>query len=82
VEKLYLIDPYLMYSDYVEGNKHYDFDQAPLTEAEKTARKLLEPHKDSCVWLKKMSADAARDISEKTGLCIHRGQSSGGICVE
>lgn len=65
VEKLYLIDPYLMYSDYVEGNKHYGFDQAPLTEAEKTARKLLEPHKDRCVWLKKMSADAAGDISEK-----------------
>lgn len=65
VSKLYLIDPYEMYFDYLEGNKHYGVDQAPLIEAEKTAYRLLEPYKERIVWIKKMSDKALSEIQEK-----------------
>lgn len=64
VKLLYLIDPYEMYTDYLEGNKHYGVDQAPLIEAEDSARNLLRPYQDRIIWIKKMSADAVQDIKE------------------
>ena len=65
IKRLYLIDPYAMYEDYSEGKKHYGVDQLPLDQAEILARELLRQHQDRIVWIKKLSADAVKDISEQ-----------------
>ena len=63
IERLYLIDPYDMYEGYAEGKKHYGVDQPPLDKTEILARELLEQHKNRIAWIKKLSADAVKDIS-------------------
>jgi predicted O-methyltransferase YrrM len=65
IKRLYLIDPYDMYEDYSEGKKHYGVDQPPLDQTELLARELLKKHQDKIVWIRKLSADAVKDISEK-----------------
>jgi len=58
VEKIYLIDPYINYSEYSHklGN---------LSSAEKEARKKLRKYKKKIVWIKKTSDEAVDLISEK-----------------
>jgi len=65
LEKLYLIDPYSMYEDYAEGHKHYGEDQSPLSDTEAAAKKLLRNYDSKIVWVKKLSADAAKLISDE-----------------
>jgi hypothetical protein len=65
IAKLYLIDPYELYSAYKEGHAHYGVDQAPLDMSERQAKQLLQEHAQKIVWVKKLSADAAADISEQ-----------------
>jgi hypothetical protein len=65
IEKLYLIDPYEMYSGYEEGHKHYGLDQKPLIDAEAAAKKLLSDYATKIVWLKEFSEKAAHLITEQ-----------------
>jgi hypothetical protein len=62
--RLYCIDPYSMYDAYDEGKHHYGRDQAPLDQTELSAKRLLAPFADKIVWIKKLSSDAVREISE------------------
>ncbi|KJS35647.1 MAG: hypothetical protein VR70_15690 [Rhodospirillaceae bacterium BRH_c57] len=62
--RLYCIDPYSLYGEYDEGKNHYGVDQAPLHVAEISARELLADYAGQTVWIRKTSADAAKDINE------------------
>ncbi len=62
IKKLYLVDPYEMYDDYDEGNKHYGVDQSPLNKAKEIAHKKLELYRDKIIWIEKYSNDAVVDI--------------------
>lgn len=62
IEKLYLIDPYEMYDDYYEGNKHYGKDQTSLPKAKINALRKLEKYKDKIIWIKKYSNEAISEI--------------------
>ena len=62
IKKLYLVDPYEMYDDYDEGNKHYGVDQSPLNKAKEIAYKKLELYRDKIIWIEKYSNDAVVDI--------------------
>jgi hypothetical protein len=64
LEKLYLIDPYSLYEDYSEGRKHYGEDQKPLCDTEVSAKLLLEDYASSVVWIKELSANATKFITE------------------
>lgn len=65
IRKLYLIDPYDLYDNYIEGHAHYGVDQSPLSEAQKEAINRLLEYKDQIVWLNLKSEDACKEISEK-----------------
>jgi len=65
IKKLYLIDPYELYDDYFEGNKHYGIDQKPLNVAKINASKKLYDYNDRIVWIEKYSNDAMSEINEE-----------------
>lgn len=65
IKKLYLIDPYDMYENYIEGHAHYGVDQAPLSEAEKEAMSRLSSYNDRTVWINLFSDAACKVITEK-----------------
>ena len=65
IQKLYLIDPYDLYADYSEGKSHYGIDQLPLSQTETKARQNLFEFKDKIQWIRKLSSDGVRDITEK-----------------
>jgi hypothetical protein len=65
LEKLYLIDPYSIYEDYSEGRKHYGEDQKSLCDTEVSAKLLLEDYASSVVWIKELSANATKFITEE-----------------
>lgn len=65
IERLYLIDPYEDYEEYLEGKLHYGIDQLAISETELLARAALEKYSSQIIWLKKHSADAISFIDEK-----------------
>jgi hypothetical protein len=65
IERLYLIDPYEDYEQYLEGKLHYGIDQLAISETELLARAALEKYSNQIIWLKKHSADAINFIDEK-----------------
>jgi hypothetical protein len=65
IDKLYLIDPYTMYEEYTEGQKHYGKDQRKLSETEIAAKKILSEHESKIVWIKELSSDAVNFIVEE-----------------
>jgi hypothetical protein len=65
LDRLYLIDPYSMYEEYTEGQKHYGEDQKPLCDTEDSARLLLDDYASKVVWIKELSANATKFITEE-----------------
>ena len=65
LERLYLIDPYSMYEEYTEGHKKYGRDQKPLCDMEVVAKGLLGSYATRIVWLKELSVNAAKLITEE-----------------
>jgi len=65
IKKLFLIDPYEMYSQYEEGKRHYGVDQSPLQSAEKEARERLKKYSDKIVWIKSKSSDCLNEICKE-----------------
>jgi len=64
ISKLYLIDPYEIYSDYKEGNKIYGSDQLELGATFESAQKLLSDYSDRIVWIHAYSSQAHCFIQE------------------
>ena len=64
IAKLYLIDPYEVYSDYKEGNEHYGHDQQSLGDTFESAQRLLSEHSDKIVWIHELSSRAHHFIQE------------------
>jgi hypothetical protein len=65
IERLYLIDPYENYTNYLAGKVHYGIDQLSLSETEVVARARLEKYRTKIIWLKKLSLEAINFIDEK-----------------
>lgn len=65
LDRLYLIDPYSMYDDYAEGHKHYGEDQKPLLDTEASARRLLGDYESKIVWIKELSSNATKFITDE-----------------
>src|SRR3989344_1243648 len=65
IKKIFLIDPYDLYSQYNEGKRHYGIDQTPLDLAEKEAMERLKKYSDKIVWIKSMSSDCLNEIPEE-----------------
>lgn len=63
IRKLYLIDPYREYSDYLNSEK--DKTQQHLSKVEKSARKRLSKYKNKIIWIKDCSDNAVKKIKEK-----------------
>ena len=61
VKKLYIIDPYEEYLDYIESEP--ESDQQLLSKAEKIARKRLKDFEDKIVWIKEYSDKAIKEIN-------------------
>src|SRR5882757_1455760 len=64
MRRLYLVDPYDLYSTYEEGHRHYGVDQDPLVLAKKEAQHRLAPYADRIDWVHKLSVAAAADIPD------------------
>ena len=59
LRRLFLVDPYDLYSTYEEGHRHYGVDQDPLLLAKKEAQQRLAPYADKIEWVYKLSVAAA-----------------------
>lgn len=64
IEKLYLVDLYEMYDDYMEGHKYYGKVQSPFSQAKITALRKLEKYKDKIIWIEKYSNEAIFEIQD------------------
>lgn len=65
IKRLYLIDPYEIYETYTEGKQHYGTEGSELYEFRIRAENLLSEYADRIVWIREMSADAAKLITEE-----------------
>ena len=61
IEKLYLVDPYLLYPKYSDGISLYNSDE-DIGKIERKAIRRLKRYKDKYIFIRKMSADAIKDI--------------------
>ena len=64
IEKLYLVDPYMLYDEYFEGKSHYGIDQEPLEVAKQQAIKRLGCCFDKITWIEKKSDEAIGDLPD------------------
>ena len=65
IAKIYLIDPYEMYENYLKGEgKNYGDKQLNLRDTFIKAKMNLEPYNKKLTWVKKMSENAVCDINE------------------
>jgi hypothetical protein len=62
IKKLYLIDPYEEYPDYLISEKHQN--QKRLSQVKEIAEKRLRKYKDKIIWIRKYSDDAIKNIPE------------------
>ena len=60
IKKLYIIDPYEEYNDYLNSEKKQT--QEILSKVEKKARLKLKKYSDKIIWIKKYSNKAIKDI--------------------
>lgn len=65
IKRLYLIDPYEIYETYTEGKQHYGSEGSDLYEFRVRAENLLSKFADRIVWIREMSSDAAKLITEQ-----------------
>lgn len=65
IKRLYLIDPYDIYDTYTEGKQHYGPDGSGLNKFRVNAEALLSGFVDRIVWIREMSSDAAKLITEE-----------------
>lgn len=82
IEKLYLIDPYSMYEGYAEGHKHYGEDQRSLCDTEAAAKKLLGDYESKIVWIKELSSDATKFISDELDFVYIDGNHAEGFVMD
>jgi len=61
VRKLYIIDPYLPYQNYVKQGKSL----GNLSNAQSIAKRKLSKHKNKIIWIKNYSDNAIKEIKEK-----------------
>ena len=59
IKKIYLIDPYIEYEDYIKSEKVQT--QKCLSIAERNARKRLKKNFNKVIWVRKFSDDAIKD---------------------
>jgi hypothetical protein len=62
IERLFLVDPYDLYTDYNEGKSHYGVDQDPLEVAREEAARRLLPYAGKVKWIHKLSAVATAEL--------------------
>jgi len=62
LQKLFLVDPYRLYNEYLEGKSHYGVDQDPLDVAERDAKERLSPYREKIHWIRKKSEDSLGDL--------------------
>ena len=62
---LYLVDPYELYGEYIEGIRHYGVDQDPLSLARHEAEERLAPFSGKVSWVRKKSVEAAAEIPDE-----------------
>jgi predicted O-methyltransferase YrrM len=60
IEKIYLIDPYEEYDDYLKSEKKQT--QKALSKVEREARKRLKNYRNKIVWIKEYSNEAIKDV--------------------
>lgn len=65
IKRLYLVDPYEIYEQYVEGRSHYGVDQDPLYLAKQAAFSRLSSHSEKISWVFKQSLDALAEIPDE-----------------
>lgn len=58
IKKLYLIDPYLLYKEYLDINSPFAYF------SKKAAKKRLAPYEDKIIHITKKSEDAANDVPD------------------
>ncbi|MEM4181809.1 MAG: class I SAM-dependent methyltransferase [Candidatus Pacearchaeota archaeon] len=63
VKRIYLIDPYEEYSEYIKSEK--DKNKEKLSKTEKAAKKRLKKYSDKILWIKDYSNNAIKKIKEK-----------------
>jgi predicted O-methyltransferase YrrM len=60
IKRLYIIDPYEEYNDYLDSESNKI--QKHLSKVEREARNRLKKYDNKLVWIKKYSDDAVKDI--------------------
>ncbi|MEM4258240.1 MAG: class I SAM-dependent methyltransferase [Candidatus Thermoplasmatota archaeon] len=60
IDKIYLIDPYMMY----EGIDEKQDPKVPHSKAFLYAQKVLKKYKEKIIWIRKMSSEAINDVPE------------------
>lgn len=63
IKKLYIIDPYEEYEDYIKSESKQT--QKQLSKVESTAKDRLDKYSDRIIWIKKYSDEALKDIKEE-----------------
>ncbi len=63
VRRIYLIDPYEEYGDYLNSEENKT--KKHLSNAEKVAKKGLSKYKNKVIWIKNFSDNAIKKIKEK-----------------
>lgn len=66
IKKLYIIDPYEEYKDYLDSEALQT--QSRLSSVEIQAKNRLEKYSDKIVWLKSLSTEAIKSIREKVDM--------------
>jgi hypothetical protein len=82
IKKLYLIDPYELYTEYQEGKLHYGVDQLRLSDTEALAREKLAEYGDRIQWVRKLSSEALPEIREKLDFVYIDGNHEENFVIE
>ena len=65
LKRLYLVDPYDLYTEYEEGRKHYGVDQVELKAGRKECLRRLASHEEKITRIFKKSAEALNEIPSR-----------------
>jgi hypothetical protein len=64
IKKLYLVDPYAIYDDYLEVNTHYSEDLSTPSDTKEVAYNKLKKYKDKIIWIEEFSDKAVDYIPD------------------
>ncbi len=64
IKTLYLVDPYVVYPEFKEGQQYYGTSQSSLCVAEKIAKKRLKGFEKKVVCIRKCSWDCSNEIPD------------------